>query len=81
MNDVNTRKRLDFSFSELRYNIIQIQKNSPKIEQDGRRRSSKQPEFTFCDVFVAFAVVDSKAPSWQRLRQRERQKTPGLIFS
>ena len=62
MNDVNTRKRLDFSFSELRYNL-QLQKNSPKIEQDGKR-SSKQPEFTFLwrTVFVAFAVVDSRAP-------------------
>ena len=39
------------------------------------------PNSLFCDVFVVFAVVDSKAPSWQRLRQRERQKTPGLIFS
>ena len=39
------------------------------------------PNSLFCDVFVAFAVVDSKAPSWQRLRQRERKKTPGLIFS
>ena len=81
MNDVNTRKRLDFSFSELRYNIIQIQKNSPKIEQDGKRRSRNSPNSLCCDVFVAFAVVDSKAPSWQRRRQRERQKTPGLIFS
>ena len=39
------------------------------------------PNSLFCDVFVAFAIVDSKAPSWQRLRQREGQKTPGLIFS
>ena len=54
MNDMNTRKRLDFSFSELRYNIIQIQKISSKIEQDGKAKKFETARIHF---FVTYLLL------------------------
>ena len=66
MEDVNKRRQISFSLSKLECGPPEI--NSREIQQIGinATKIEKMGIHFKTDVFAAVAIVDAKAPYWQR---------------